>query len=108
MDGRGVVRPPYQATLRLYAIAAERWAEVDSAYAALDLIRERPYRFTGLVYGWCVSQMDDERRERFDYELSAPLPGHEQQRPNDTVAEFEGQAFMAAMMQHQAVSGQGG
>jgi hypothetical protein len=103
--GRGVVGPPYATALRLYAIAAVRWEEVDSAYAALDIIRETPYRFCGLVYGWCVKHMDEERREQFDYDLSAPLPGREKAAPAQAVAEIEGQAFMAAMMQHQMVTG---
>ncbi len=103
-----MVRPPYPIALRLYAIAAERWSEVDSAYATVDLIRQRPHRFCGLVYGWCVSGMNAERREQFDYQLSAPLPGREKAAPNEVVAEVEGQAFMAAMMQHQALVSQGG
>lgn len=97
-------RPPYATVLRLYAIAAERWSEIDSAYATLDLIYERPWRFCGLVYGWCVRNMEDERREQFDYDLAAPLPGREKAAPMDAVAEIEGSAFMAAMMQHQMVT----
>lgn len=101
-----MVGPPYPTTLRLYAIAAERWSEIDSAYATLNLIHERPWRFAGLVYGWCVRNMDDERREKFDYDLAAPLPGHESAPVTDRLAEIEGSAFMAAMMQHQTVTGQ--
>ena len=103
-----MVGPPYPTTLRLYAIAAERWSEIDSAYAQVDIIRQPAWRFCGLVYGWCVKHMDDERREQFDYNLAAPLPGHETARPVAAVAEIEGQAFMAAMMQHQMVTGQKG
>lgn len=103
-----MVVAPYPTTLRLYAIAAERWSEIDSAYATLNLIYEPPWRFCGLVYGWCVRNMEDERREQFDYNLAAPLPGREKARPVDTVAEIEGQAFMAAMMQHQMVTSQKG
>jgi len=106
--GGGVVLPPYPTTLRLYAIAAERWSEVDSAYATLNIIQERPSRFCGLVYGWCVRDMDLERRQQFDYNLAAPLPGREKVKPADTVAEIEGSAFMAAMRQHQAFASQGG
>lgn len=103
-----MVGPPYATTLRLYAIAAERWSEIDSAYAQVDLIRQPSYRFCGLVYGWCVRHMEDERREQFDYNLAAPLHGREKATPVDTVAEIEGQAFMAAMMQHQMVASQKG
>lgn len=103
-----MVRPPYPIALRLYAIAAARWEEVDAAYTPLDLIRETPHRFCGLVYGWCVKHMDEERREQFDYDLSAPLPGREAAPPVEAVAEIEGNAFMAAMMQHQMMAGQGG
>jgi len=52
--------------------------------------------------------MEDERREQFDYNLAAPLPGREKVAPVDRAAEIEGQAFMAAMMQHQMVTSQGG
>jgi len=55
-----------------------------------------------------VKNMDEERREQFDFELSGPLPGHERAVPSAAVAEAEGQAFMAAMMQHQMVTGQRG
>lgn len=103
-----MVVAPYPITLRLYAIAAERWSEVDSAYATLNIIGERPSRFCGLVYGWCVRNMDPERREQFDYNLAAPLPGFEKAPVTDHIAEVEGQAFMAAMMQHQMVTSQGG
>jgi len=48
--------------------------------------------------------MEDERREQFDYDLAAPLPGREKAAPMDAVAEIEGSAFMAAMMQHQMVT----
>jgi hypothetical protein len=47
--------------------------------------------------------MDEERREQFDYNLAAPLPGREAAPPVDRVAEIEGAAFMAAMMQHQTL-----
>jgi len=52
--------------------------------------------------------MDLERRQQFDYNLAAPLPGREKVKPADTVAEIEGSAFMAAMRQHQAFASQGG
>jgi hypothetical protein len=103
-----VVVAPYPTTLRLYAIAAERWSEIDSAYATIDLIRQPSFRFCGLVYGWCVRNMEDERRAQFDYDLAAPLFGREKARPVEAVAEIEGQAFMAAMMQHQMVTAQKG
>ena len=103
-----MVVAPYPLTLRLYAIAAERWSEIDSAYATLDIIGQRPFRFCGLVYGWCVRNMDPDRREQFDADLAAPLPGQETKaHVSEMVAEIEGQAFMAAMAQHKMLTGKG-
>lgn len=103
-----MVGPPYAVALRLYAIAVARWSEIDSAYATLNIIHERPDRFCGLVYGWCVKWMNQEQREQFDYKLFAPLPGREGAEPVPEIAEMEGQSFMTAMMQHQMVTGQAG
>ena len=51
-------QPPYRVVLRLYAIADERWAEIDAAYANTDLIRVPIYRFLNCVYAWCVKHLD--------------------------------------------------
>lgn len=105
MDDRGVDGPPYPVALRLYAIAAERWAEIDAAYLSVDLIRLPPHRFCNAVYAWCVQHMTPEKREEWDFMLNAPLPGHEQAAPTETVIEAEGEAFMAVMAMNEQVTG---
>lgn len=97
MDDRGVDRPPYQVALRLYAVAAERWAEVDAAYYMVDLIRVAPHRFLNFVYAWCVERIDPEKREDWERMLEAPLPGMEKAKPTEVMIEAEGASFMALM-----------
>lgn len=97
MDDRGVDRPPYPVALRLYAIASARWAEVDATYAQVDLISFPPHRFCNLVYGWCVQWLNAEKREKFDHDLTAPLPGLPPTRVSPATVETEGEAFMAVL-----------
>lgn len=101
MDDRGVVRPPYPTALRLYAIAAERWAEIDGLCAqnGVDPIRLRPDRFCNLIYAWAVERVED--RERFDFDLNAPMPGQVRQ-PSEAELEREGADFMSFLATHQA------
>lgn len=90
-------RPPYPVVLRLYAIASERWPEIDAAYAEVDLITFPPHRFCNLVYGWCVKWLNEDKREKFDYDLTAPLPGTSTRHVSEATAEAEGAAFLAVM-----------
>jgi len=103
VDGRGVDRPPYPTALRLYAIAVERWAEVEAHYFSIDLLGVSPRKFLNLVYAWCVQFMDAEKREEWDVMLEAPLPGA---KPTEAQIEREGESFLAAMQMHQQVSGE--
>jgi len=103
-----VDRPPYPVALRLYAVAEERWAEIEAHYIVVDLLRLPPAKFLNCVYAWCVRYMDPETREKWEMMLTAPLPGTERTRPPSEVeAEVEGAAFMAAMSQHQTLTGKG-
>ena len=97
--------PPYQACLRLYAVAAERWAEVEAAYATIDLFSIGCRRFLNCVYAWCVARIPDENREEWDTQLIAPLPGQEAALPSEAQIEQEGMDFMAAMAAHQQLTG---
>ena len=94
-----MVRPPYPAAVRLYAIAADRWAEIDAAYVTVDLLREPSYRFLNLVYAWCVQRIPPDDLEQWIMNLHAPLPGEEVTRRSDKIDEIEGESFMAAMGQ---------
>jgi hypothetical protein len=106
VDGRGVDRPPYVAALRLYAIAEERWAEIEARYLSVDLLRLPSAKFLNAVYAWCVKYMSPEDREKWDMMLTAPLPG-QVRRPTDAEVEAEGEAFLAAMSAHQTLTGKG-
>jgi hypothetical protein len=69
-----VVRSPYQAALRLYAIAADRWAEIDAAFPGVDVIRLPCDRFLNHVYRWAIERIKPDDLERWKMELNAPLP----------------------------------
>ncbi len=102
MDDRGVDGTPYQAALRLYVIADERWPEIEAAYYAADLIRFSPAKFLNCVYSWCVARIDPEKREQWDIQLVEPLPGREKTKPSDATIELEGAGFMALMNKEQS------
>ena len=57
-----------------------------------------------LVFAWCVARIDPEKREQWEIELSAALPGQIEQKapPTPFQADDEAQAFMATMAMHQA------
>ena len=100
--------PPYPTALRLYAIAAERWAEIEAHYLAVDLLRLPAAKFLNAVYAWCVVQMQPDDREKWEIMLSAPIPGTESRvRPSEVTAEAEGAAFLSAMSAHRNLVGKG-
>ena len=103
MAGRGVDRPPYPVALRLYTVAAVRWAEVEAAYYQIDLLTVGPRKFLNLVYAWCVQWMDPEKREEWEQALNAPMEGT--RHPTDLQLEQEGADFMATLQMHQQLEG---
>ena len=106
MDDRGVDWPPYPAALRLYAIADERWAEIEAHYITVDLLRLPPAKFLNAVYAWCVRYMQPDDREKWEMMLTAPLPG-QKAGASDNQVEAEGAAFLAAMDAHKTLTGKG-
>lgn len=86
-----MVRPPYEAAVRLHAIAIAYWAAIDGAAAqnGVEPMTLRPDRFCNYVYAWAAERV--ENREEFDRDLLLPLPGRarkvsaelEQQEAND-------------------------
>lgn len=95
----GVDRKPYPTAVRLYAIAALRWAELDGHYAGHDLIRQPPHRFCNFVFAWAVQHMTPEQRERWEYEMALPLPGEETTAPAPGDIKADSDLFMAALGQ---------
>jgi hypothetical protein len=100
-------RPPYRTALRLYAIAVERWAEIDATYYQADIIGFRIDRFLNCVYAWCVERINPDKREEWEAQLNAPLPGEDTRVvvASEADIEREGAMFMAAMSQHQILTG---
>ena len=98
--------PPYATALRLYAIAEERWAEIDAAYASVNLIRFPAHRFLNCVYAWCIERIEPDKLDDWKFQLEAPIPGHEA-AATDMTRETEGVAFMDFMEQHQNLTSKG-
>ena len=101
-DG-AVDRTPFHVALRLYAIAALRWPEVDgtAALAGVDPFALRPERFCNLIYAWAVDRVED--RERFDAALEEPIPGG--RGLSAASAADDGDAFLSFMTEHRALAG---
>jgi hypothetical protein len=97
-----VGRAPFPEALRLYVIAAERWAEIDANYYSIDLISYPPHRFMNLIYGWCVERVQTEKREEWELMLSEPLPGQAKAAPTPLQVDQEAADFMATLAAHQA------
>lgn len=92
-------RTPYPAALRLYAIAEERWPEIDAAYYQRSIIEFSPHRFLNCVYAWCLLHIDLTKREEWEAMLAAPLNPSKKAKPSDAQVEAEGAGFMALMGQ---------
>ena len=78
-----MVRPPYGIALKLSLIAQELWEEIEG-YATLhggDLNGLSPARFFNAIYAFCINRLAQAgaQRDQFDYELTKPVPGLEEQ-----------------------------
>jgi hypothetical protein len=87
-----MVRPPYEVTLRLLYIAAERWVEIDGEAAShgADLLSLPLDRFLNAVYYWAIQRVDHDDRTQFDMQLYEPLPGRE---PSPETVKMEMDSF---------------
>jgi hypothetical protein len=92
-----VVRPPFRTTLRLYAIAIERFAELEGSYPSISLLNITPRKFCNLVFAWAVERIDPEKREEWIESLNYPLPGETVHRPSRDDLDEDARAFMSAM-----------
>jgi hypothetical protein len=96
-----VVRPPYPVALRLYLIAAERWPEIDAAYASVDLMRLPTYRFLNCIWTWCVDRVPSDKREDWITQMNEPLPGRKVKRaPTQAELDADADTFMIALAAH--------
>lgn len=84
---------PYPAIVRLCTIAAERWAELDSAYYPNKILREKPYRYLNLVYSWCIERVDPDKLDDWLVELNDLLPW--QDADSEAAVNLESESFLA-------------
>lgn len=87
-----MVRPPYEVTLRLLYVAAERWVEIDGEAASngSDLLDLPLDRFLNAIYYWAIQRVDADDRAQFDMQLYEPLPGRE---PSPETVKMEMDSF---------------
>lgn len=87
-----MVRPPYEVTLRLLYVAAERWVEIDGEAASngADLLDLPLDRFLNAVYYWAIQRVDVEDRDMWLAKLYEPLPGRE---PSPETVKMEMESF---------------
>lgn len=90
-----MVRTPYQVALRLCVLGAERWAEIDAHYIAVDLIRLPPDRFANAVLAWFLDRIADDKKEEWLMELGAPLPWDSAE--SEISIQAESDSFMTMM-----------
>lgn len=88
-----MVRPPYPVAVRLCAIATERWAELDSAYYQINLLRIPRHRFANFVYSWAIERVEHDKLEEWLNELYDLLPW--QDSTSEAAADLESQSFLA-------------
>lgn len=90
-----MVRPPYEAVLRLFANAERYWAAIDGEAASqggVDYFSLPLDRFCNAIQWWCLQRVKDP--ERFLRDLEAPLSGSARTVTQDDL-EADGAAFMA-------------
>lgn len=51
------------------------------------------------MMAWCLARIPEDKREEWDYEMNAPLPGESPKVPSRADTEADGEAFMNFMKQ---------
>lgn len=90
-----MVRPPYQAAVRLCVLTAERYPEICAEYyhPGYQLLRERPHQLLNLVYAWAIERVEHDKLDDWKAELLELLPW--QDDDGDAGAELESASFFA-------------
>jgi hypothetical protein len=73
-----MVRPPYQTAVRLSAVAASNWPEIDGEYTGkgIDLLRLHSFsRFLSVIYVWALARQSQEDAEHWKLTLMMPVKG---------------------------------
>lgn len=68
-----MVRPPYRIVRRLWAIAEERWPEVEGYYQGVDLLELRHHQFLNYIWYWSIQHVDPKAMEEWKMAMNAPL-----------------------------------
>lgn len=76
-------------------IAAERWSEIAAHYYQVNLLREPPWKFLGMVYVWALERVEHDKIESWIQELNELLPWQNAQ--SEAAAEIESASFLAMM-----------
>jgi len=90
-----VVRPPYQAVIRLFAHAERYWAQIDGEAIRSgggNYLELTPDRFCNAVQSWICERVKDP--EGFVRELERPLGGNAR-TPSQAEMDDEGASFVA-------------
>ena len=90
-----MVRPPYDAVLRLIAYAERYWPEIDGEAASrnADYLGLPFDRFLNAVQWWILQRVKDP--ERFKADLEMPLSGPRLRVVTEDDIEADGASFMA-------------
>lgn len=107
MACRAVVVAPYEAAVRLTAIAADNWESIDgevSYRGGPSLLELPPERFYNAIFVWCLKHTKDP--ERFVIKLNTPRAGRIHRVTDDDVEREREQfaAFASAVGAHQATT----
>lgn len=75
-----MVGPPYQAAVRLSAVATSNWTQIDGYYSGkgVDVLRLPFSRFLNVIYVWATSNQSQEDADKWVAKLNLPLPGQMQ------------------------------
>lgn len=90
-----MVRPPYPAVVRLCAFASSQWAQIEASYYQINLLRQRPHRFTNLVYAWAVERIPSDDLDDWLLELVELLPWQDSQ--SEAAINLESESFFDMM-----------
>ncbi len=89
-----MVRPPYPVAVRLCGIGAHRWAEIESAYYQVNLLRLPPHSFVNRVWTWAIERVASDKLDDWKAELGELLPW--QDADSEAAVELESESFFAA------------
>lgn len=79
--------------MRLCSLAATFWPLIDASYYQINLLRQPPARFLGLVYAWAIERVESDKRDEWEMELVDLLPW--QSSASEAAIQMESESFFA-------------